>query len=49
MFYSSYEPKFIKHMVTDYDVCCLRNNVLAVLYHRIYAASFQGNFANSNT
>jgi len=32
MFYSSYEPKFIKHMITVCDVFCIRNNVFAMLY-----------------
>jgi len=33
----------------DYDVFCLRNSVLAMLYQRLYEALFQGNFANLNT
>jgi len=49
MFYSSYEPKFIKHMITDYDVFWLRNNVLTTLYRRLYEILFQANFANNNT
>jgi len=35
-------------MITDYDVFCLRNNVLAMLYRRLYEVQFQGSFANNN-
>ena len=46
LFYSSYEPKFIKYMITDYDVFCLRKNVLATLYRKLYEVLFQDNIAN---
>ena len=40
--------EFVKY-ITDYDVLCLRNNALAVLYRRIYEIMFQGNFPNDKT
>jgi len=37
-------------MIADYDdMFRLRNNVLAVLYRRLYEVCFRGNFANNNT
>ena len=49
LFYSSYEPKFIKHMITEYDVFCLQKNVLAALYRKLHEVLFQDNIANNNT
>jgi len=34
--------KVCKTMITDYDVFCLRNNILAMLYQRLYEVLFQG-------
>jgi len=39
----------MKHMITDYDMFCLRSNVLAMLYRRLYEILFQGNFAYDKT
>jgi len=36
-------------MITDYDVFCLRKNVLATLYRKLYEVLFQGSIANNNT
>ena len=36
-------------MITDYDVFCLQNNVLAMLYRRLYEFLFQSNFATDKT
>jgi len=33
----------------DYDVFCLRNDILAMLYRRLYEVLFQGSFANNDT
>jgi len=33
----------------DYDVFCLRSNVLALLYRRLYEVLFQGNFPYGKT
>jgi len=35
-------------MITDYDVFCLQNNVLAMVYRRLYEILFQGSFAYNN-
>jgi len=48
LFCSSYNPKFTKHMITGQDVFCLRNNVLAMLYQRLYEVLFQDNLNNNN-
>ena len=40
LFHSSYEPKFIKHKITDYDVRSLRNNILAMLCQRLSEVLF---------
>jgi len=47
LFYSSYETQYIKHMITKYDMFYLRlqDNILAMLYRRLYGALFQGNSA----
>jgi len=49
LFYSCYKPKLIKHTITDYDMFCLWNNVLAMLCWRLHEVLFQGHFANNNT
>jgi len=36
-------------MIADYDVFCLRKNVLAMLYRILYEVLFQDNIANKNT
>jgi len=36
-------------MIMDYDVFCLRNDILAMLYRRLYEVLFQGSFANNDT
>jgi len=36
-------------MITDYGVFCLRSNVLAVLYRRLYEVLFQGSFVYNDT
>ena len=35
-------------MKTGYDVFCLLNNVLAMLYQRQYEVLFQGSFSRNN-
>jgi len=36
-------------MITEYDVFCLRKNVLATLYRKLHEVLFQDNIANNNT
>jgi len=36
-------------MITDYDVFCLRKNVLATLCRKLYEVLFQDNIANNKT
>jgi len=36
-------------MITDYDVFCLRKNVLATLHRKLHEVLFQDNIANNNT
>jgi len=38
----------MKHMITECDSFCLRNNGLAMLYRKPRVLLFQGNFAKNN-
>jgi len=40
--------KVHKTHVSGLSMLCIRNNVLAMLYRRLYEVLFQGNFANND-